>query len=134
MASLAESLDTILREFNDLDTADATPRPIPDAILRPLLSRQVLSKQVLVRHRNDLARMLALTEEQLAFCRRQGDTPELIVALLNKGLLLRAMNRQREALLLLQEAHEFAVRDKQDGLAAQARATLDAVQDQATGS
>jgi hypothetical protein len=129
MSSSAESLDPILREFNDLDTAaDATPRPIPDAILRPLLSRQVLSGQVLVRHRNDLVRILALAEEQLAVCRGQGDSGGLIIALLNRASMLSAMNRHREALPLLQEAHEHAVRHSQNGLAAQGQATLEAIQ------
>jgi tetratricopeptide (TPR) repeat protein len=106
MNSSLESLDSIYFEFNDLDgSADSTVRPVPDVVLRQLISQQLLNEQALLRQGEDLERILALAREQEQACRQSGDLGGLSRCLGNLALVLKALGDLNGALTLhLEEA------------------------------
>lgn len=105
MSSAPESRDSVLFEFNDLDTPpDTTVRPISGGTLRRLLGQQLLDERAMQRHVDDLGRWLALAQQQEEICRRGNDLAGLSHCLANQALIRKAQGALPDALRLHEEA------------------------------
>ena len=94
-----ESLDSVYFEFNDRNPpGDTTVRPTRDAILRRVFSQRPLDEQALLSGRADLARLLAVGQEEERRCRQCGDLVGLPCCLGNLGLLHKAQGDWQGAL------------------------------------
>jgi hypothetical protein len=111
MSSTSETRDSVYYEFSDLDSlTDSTPRPIPDAILRHVLSQQPLDEQALLRGRAQLDRLFAAGREQERVCRERGDLLGLSCCLGNLGLILKVQGDPQGALDLHREEADLCRR------------------------
>ena len=70
---------------------------------------------------------MRLYQEQERLCREVGTLERLAICLENQGVVLAAMNRQREALPLVEEAYRLAADHELLALAQKIKPLLDAV-------
>jgi hypothetical protein len=114
MNDRTESLDSILCEFNDIDTPpDLAVRPIPAPILRPFFRRQLFPEQAFS-WRKDLANLSDMVREEHHACLQAKDLAGASYCLGNLAVIAKLSGQAEESSKLAEAA---------EGLAAQAGLT-----------
>lgn len=113
MSDDIESLDSVLYEFSDGETAlDLTVRPMPAMILRLLIGRQLLPEQAYSR-RDDLGEVSAICRDEEQLCLRVKDFAGAAYCLGNLALIAKIREEAVDCLKFAEEAQRLA---KQVGL------------------
>jgi len=129
-----ESLNSLLYEFNDVETPpDLTVRPAPAALLRRLF-RQMLFPEKAWGRRSDVGELLDTAREEYDACLREKDAAGASFCLSNLVMLTKVRGEVGHALQLAEEAQQLATQVGLADLAAQMRAARDDLAGRRTGS
>jgi hypothetical protein len=108
MNDQTESLDSILCEFNDIDTPpDLSVRPIPAPILRPFFRRQLFPEQAFS-WRKDLADLSAMVRQEQSACLDAQDSVGASYCLGNLAVIAKVRGQANDSSKLAGEAQELA--------------------------
>jgi hypothetical protein len=108
MNDQTESLDSILCEFNDIDTPpDLSVRPIPAPILRPFFRRQLFPESAFSR-RKDLGELSAMVRQEHRACLDAQDSVGASYCLGNLAVMAKVSGHGDNSAKLAKEAQELA--------------------------
>ncbi len=122
MNDSTESLDSVLYEFNDVETPpDLTVRPMPAAVLRPYFRRQLFPEQAFS-WRDDLETLPAIIEDEQRACLRVNDTAGAAYCVANLAVIAKVKDLVPETHKLASEAEGLAIKAGIPDLAARMQA------------
>jgi hypothetical protein len=111
MNGKTESFDSVLCEFNDVETPpDLTVRPMPAGVLRPYFRRQVFPEKAFS-WRDDLAALSGMVEEEQRACLRANNMTGAAYCVANLAVLAKVKG-------LISDTHKLA--SEAEGMALQA--------------